>query len=111
MPDHLLLTETDNPGALKWLKKNNEVGMPVAIKSVVESLALLRQSTREQIERLIHNNFTRLVEGDPSWQRSTELYPLAGLIGIEDLAPLDVGRPRVDHERLVPPRTRPMFWS
>ena len=65
VPDHLLLTETDNPGALRWLKKNDEVGMPVAIKSVVESLALLRQSTRVQIERLVHNNFTRLVEGDP----------------------------------------------
>ena len=32
VPDHLLLTETDNPGALKWLKKNDEIGMPVAIK-------------------------------------------------------------------------------
>ena len=31
VPDHLLLTETDNPGALKWLKKNNEVGMPTAL--------------------------------------------------------------------------------
>ena len=31
VPDHLLLTETDNPGALKWLKKNDEIGMPKAI--------------------------------------------------------------------------------
>ncbi len=65
VPDHLLLTETDNPGALRWLKKNEEVGMPVAIKSVVESLASLRQSTSEQIERLVHDNFARLVKGDP----------------------------------------------
>ena len=36
VPDHLLLTETDNPGALRWLKKNDEVGMPTAIKNVVE---------------------------------------------------------------------------
>ena len=35
VPDHLLLTETDNPGALRWLKKNDEVGMPAAIKDVV----------------------------------------------------------------------------
>ena len=65
VPDHLLLTETDNPGALKWLKKNDEIGMPVAIKSVVESLALLRQSTSEQIERLVYDNFTRMIKGDP----------------------------------------------
>ena len=43
VPDHLLLTETDNPGALRWLKKNDEVGMPTAIKDVVETLAELRQ--------------------------------------------------------------------
>ncbi len=65
VPEHLLLTETDNPGALKWLKKNDEVGMPVAIKNVVEALALLRQSTSEQIEQLVYDNFTRLVKGDP----------------------------------------------
>ena len=39
VPDHLLLTETDNPGALKWLKKNDEIGMPTAIKDVVNALA------------------------------------------------------------------------
>ena len=47
VPDHLLLTETDNPGALRWLKKNDEVGMPTAIKDVVNALAELRQSTPE----------------------------------------------------------------
>src|SRR3990170_8996225 len=31
IPDHLLLTETDNPGGLKGLKKNEEGGMPTAI--------------------------------------------------------------------------------
>ena len=36
VPDHLLITETDNPGALKWLKKNDEVGMPAAIKTSSE---------------------------------------------------------------------------
>ena len=48
VPDHLLLTETDNPGALRWLKKNDEVGMPTAIKDVVNAVAELRQSTPEQ---------------------------------------------------------------
>jgi len=30
IPDHLPLTETDNPAALKWLNKNDEIGMPTA---------------------------------------------------------------------------------
>jgi hypothetical protein len=45
VPDHLLLTETDIPGALKWLKKNDEVGMPTAIIEIVNALADLRAST------------------------------------------------------------------
>jgi Tat protein secretion system quality control protein TatD with DNase activity len=43
VPDHLLLTETDNPGALRWLKKNDDIGMPTAIKDVVHALANLRR--------------------------------------------------------------------
>src|SRR5678815_1184115 len=42
IPDHLLLTETDNPGALRWLKKTDEIGMPIAIKDVVDGLARVR---------------------------------------------------------------------
>src|SRR6266545_2914269 len=53
VPDHLLLTETDNPGALGWLKKNDEIGMPTAIKNVDEALAELRQLTLEKIESLV----------------------------------------------------------
>jgi len=64
VPDHLLLTETDNPGALRWLKKNDEVGMPTAIKNVVEALAGLRQSTPEQIEQRVHTNFVRMIAKD-----------------------------------------------
>jgi TatD DNase family protein len=65
VPDHLLLTETDNPGALRWLKKNDEVGMPTAIKDVVNTVAELRQSTRENIESLVRANFSRLIADDP----------------------------------------------
>jgi TatD DNase family protein len=65
VPDHLLLTETDNPGALRWLKKNDEVGMPTAIKKVIETLAALRQSTPEEIESLVQTNFLRLIANDP----------------------------------------------
>jgi TatD DNase family protein len=65
VPDHLLLTETDNPGALRWLKKNDEIGMPVAIKNVVKALATLRRSTPEKIEALVQTNFCRLLANDP----------------------------------------------
>jgi TatD DNase family protein len=65
VPDHLLLTETDNPGALRWLKKTNEVGMPTAIGSVVDALADLRQSTPRQVEQLVHANFAALIGSDP----------------------------------------------
>jgi Tat protein secretion system quality control protein TatD with DNase activity len=65
VPDHLLLTETDNPGALRWLRKNDEVGMPTAIKKVIEALAALRESTPEEIESLVQTNFIRLIANDP----------------------------------------------
>ena len=64
IPDYLLLTETDNPGALKWLKKNDEVGMPTAIQNVVNEVAELRRSTPEDISRLVHTNFSRLIAED-----------------------------------------------
>ena len=70
IPDDLLLTETDNPGALRWLKKNHEVGMPAAIKDVVDGLAELRQTTSEKIESLVQTNFARLVANDPSLMTS-----------------------------------------
>ncbi|TMA82623.1 MAG: TatD family deoxyribonuclease [Deltaproteobacteria bacterium] len=68
VPDHLLLTETDNPGALRWLKKNDEVGMPTAIKDVVKAVAELRGLTLERIEKLVQTNFIRLIADDP-WLR------------------------------------------
>ena len=68
IPDHLLLTETDNPGALRWLKKTDEIGMPVAIKDVVAALATLRQTAQDEIVSLVRANFARLIAHDP-WLR------------------------------------------
>jgi TatD DNase family protein len=65
VPDHLLLTETDNPGAIKWLKKNDELGMPAATKDVIGALAEIRQTTREAIASLVATNFSRLLGDDP----------------------------------------------
>jgi len=72
IPDHLLLTETDNPGALRWLKKNDEIGMPTAIKDVVDGLATLRQTTQEEITSLVHGNFARLIADDPCFKQIHE---------------------------------------
>src|SRR4026207_368032 len=72
IPDHLLLTETDNPGALKWLKKNDEIGMPTAIKGVVNDLATLRQTTQEEITSLVHANFARLIADDACFKHIYE---------------------------------------
>ncbi len=69
VPDHLLLTETDNPGAIRWLKKTDEIGMPTAIKKVLEVLTELRQATPEKIESLVQENFARLIANDP-WFRA-----------------------------------------
>jgi TatD DNase family protein len=63
IPDHLLLTETDNPGGMKWLK--GVVGMPADILKVVDQLALLRNSNAASISRMVHANFLKLIKDDP----------------------------------------------
>ena len=63
IPDRLLLTETDNPGGLQWLK--GIVGMPSDIKKVIDELARIRSSTPESISRLVHANFLKLIQDDP----------------------------------------------
>lgn len=73
IPDRLLLTETDNPGALKWLKKNDEIGIPTAIKNVVNALADLRNSTPKMIEQLVYANFIRLIGNDSSLETVCQL--------------------------------------
>ena len=72
VPDRLLLTETDNPGGLKWLK--GEVGMPREITNVIAALAELRQSTPERIVELVHHNFIRLVATDPWFQEVSGIF-------------------------------------
>jgi TatD DNase family protein len=63
IPDHLLLTETDNPGGLKWLK--GVVGMPKDIEKVVNALAELRDSSPELISQTIQENFLHMIKDDP----------------------------------------------
>jgi TatD DNase family protein len=63
IPDHLLLTETDNPGGLKWLKEI--VGMPRHVEDVINVTARLRSSAPESVARIIRGNFLRMIEADP----------------------------------------------
>jgi TatD DNase family protein len=62
IPDHLLLTETDNPGGLKWLK--NVVGMPKDVENVIDVTARVRNSSPRLLTQTIHQNFLRLIDAD-----------------------------------------------
>ena len=75
VPDHLLLTETDNPGALKWLKKHDALGMPSAITGVLDALANIRGASSNTIEAIVQNNFARLVGDDPGLRAISRLFP------------------------------------
>jgi TatD DNase family protein len=74
VPDHLLLTETDNPGALKWLKKHDDLGMPNAIKSVIAALAEVRDASPEKIETVVQQNFARLIGDDPGLRNVARVF-------------------------------------
>ena len=63
LPSELLLTETDNPGGIRW--RTGEPGMPVHLMKVIAELADLRQTTSEEIVRVVYENFTRLIKDDP----------------------------------------------
>ena len=71
IPEHLLLTETDNPGGLKWLK--GIVGMPSEIRKVIDELARIRSFTPDAISRTVHANFLKLIQDDPWLQQVRNL--------------------------------------
>ncbi len=70
IPDHLLLTETDNPGGLKWLK--GVAGMPKDIEEVVAAIADVRGSSPGSIRQTVYENFLRLIDNDP-WLRDARV--------------------------------------
>ncbi|HEY2986196.1 MAG TPA: TatD family hydrolase [Candidatus Binatia bacterium] len=61
-----MLTETDNPGGLKWL--NGAAGMPGIILQVIEAIAAARHETSAAIIQALEENFRRLAGDDP-WLR------------------------------------------
>jgi TatD DNase family protein len=71
IPERLLLTETDNPGGLKWLK--GVVGMPSEIQKVVNELARIKSSTPASMARIVHANFLELIRDDPWLQEARTL--------------------------------------
>jgi TatD DNase family protein len=63
IPLHQLLTETDNPGGLKWL--NGTLGMPSDLQRVLGTLAELKGLTPETLQQTVRENFLRLIGNDP----------------------------------------------
>ena len=63
IPEDRLLTETDNPGGMKWLLGRN--GMPGLLLDAVKALAEIRGTTPEDIEDTVERNFRRFIEADP----------------------------------------------
>jgi TatD DNase family protein len=71
IPDHLLLTETDNPGGLKWL--TGVVGMPADIWNVIHVISRMRNSSPEAVNQTVHANFLRMIKDD-AWLK--DIHPV-----------------------------------
>lgn len=71
IPDSQLLTETDNPGAIRWLR--GVTGMPADLEDVLTGLARVRNSDRDEVAQLVRANFLRLVDEDPHLSRCEEI--------------------------------------
>ena len=63
IPSVQLLTETDNPGGLRWL--TDETGYPTIIESVVDELARIRDVPRASLVEVVRSNLGRLFDDDP----------------------------------------------
>ena len=64
VPMDRLLTETDNPGGIKWL--TGKPGMSLEISDVVRELAKVKNTTPETIINTVDSTIVQLVESD-SW--------------------------------------------
>ena len=66
LPLNQLLTETDNPGGLKWL--TGKPGMPAVLNEVIQAIAQVKETTVVTITDVVQENFSRLIGNDP-WLR------------------------------------------
>jgi TatD DNase family protein len=64
LPVELLLTETDNPGGYRSLKKPD--GYPLLIKDITNKVAEIKNITTEKTADIVRNNLARLFQND-SW--------------------------------------------
>ena len=62
IPLKLMLTETDNPGGWEWL--TGQSGRPSILKEVIQTLAIQKQTTFDNIVKVVQQNFLILVEGN-----------------------------------------------
>lgn len=62
IPFDQLLTETDNPGGLRWLTE--ETGYPTVIQSVVDELARVRDLPSASVVDVVQNNLDSLFRDD-----------------------------------------------
>lgn len=69
IPAEQLLTETDNPGGLRWL--TGEMGMPEHLTEVVAEIARLKDASAEWVESTVHDNMRRLISDVPSLRALT----------------------------------------
>lgn len=70
IPKDKLLTETDNPGALKWL--TGAIGQPSDIVDVVEKLASLRGCDHMEMKKIIQQNLMNLIRVNTHLSSYTE---------------------------------------
>jgi TatD DNase family protein len=75
VPLPLLLTETDNPGGMKWL--TGETGMPHRLEKVIQTLAELKHTTPEVIGQTVQRNMLRLAQDD-AWLPERYIRLLSG---------------------------------
>ncbi len=79
VPSDRLLTETDNPGGPKSFI--GEPGTPRLIEDVVDKVAELRSTSREEITTLVQANLLDLISDDPWFMDSSQVILLANKNG------------------------------
>lgn len=69
IPRNRLLTETDNPGGMKWF--TGKPGMPLLISDVVRDLAKVKNTTPDTIIKTVDSNFAQLIERELGYPQHT----------------------------------------
>lgn len=65
IPPHLLLTETDNPGAVMWSRNTDDEGMPPLVFDVLGVLSDIHHMSLDDLAHRIMDNFNTLTKDDP----------------------------------------------